>query len=85
MTTSNRIETSSTELNNSSKKISEIGRKLEEPNLVPQERLELTSHLDYYKTCYKLAEKNREEATKEMKDLCTNDLDISNSGLSELF
>lgn len=63
-----------------------VANQLTDPNLDPQKKIELTSHLDYYQKCYKSAIIKQNAAGEEMKNLSSyNDPDIIKSDFSELF
>lgn len=81
-----RIKTTTQAVNETGERISDMTTQLADPNLDPQTKIEITSHLDYYQQCYKSAVIKQNAATEEMNNLSGyNDLDITKSDLSELF
>jgi hypothetical protein len=82
-----RLDTATTDVNNNTNKIIEIGKKLTDPNLSPQDQSAHKSHLDYYQACFRSAEKQQREARTEIQDITTgyNEPDIIKSDFSELF
>jgi hypothetical protein len=83
---SDRLDTATQAVNENGNKISNIANQLTNPNLDPQKKIELTSHLDYYQKCYNSAIIKQNAANEEMKNLSSyNDPDIIKSDFSELF
>jgi hypothetical protein len=82
-----RLETATQAVNENGNNISKIANQLlTDPNLDPQQKIELTSKLDYYQKCYQSAIIKQNEAGEELKNLSSyNDPDIIKSDFSELF